>query len=474
MSISWRRRRAVTDSDIRAESSTTVERPSSHELRGLLSGAQRAVVMRLITLPISAISTIFVARLVVNEFGTQGFAVFALISGLVFLIPAGDLGVGAAVTDAVARRKIVGQAQVTRVLITTFRTLTTASAVVIAAGLIGGLLGLWSPLLGLGHEPEADWAAAAALATLGLSMLPSSANQMLLGSHRNDLVIALQTLASLATLLLVLTTALANWPLWVAVSAWGAGMTLSGITGLWLATRLRLPVTTALSRFMRPSAGGAKIRHMASPMLVIGVALPIAYQSDRIVLSWFSTLEQVGIYSLAAPVFAAALTLIGAAGTSLWPVFAAKRDLEDISYHIFGRLQFMFLAAGCVLASALLLFGPLITDFMSNGEISVSYEVLGSFGVLLIAYSSWFPIAMLLTSASNLRIQARLHSAMVVVNLGLSIPLAGQFGAAGPPLGSAIALGVTLTIPGLLLARRLYWVPRATGAEEPPGGTKSE
>ena len=71
----------------------------------LLGGAQSAVATRLLTLPISALSTIFVARLVIGEFGEEGFAVFALVSGLVFLVPAGDLGVGAAVTDAVARRR---------------------------------------------------------------------------------------------------------------------------------------------------------------------------------------------------------------------------------------------------------------------------------------------------------------------------------------------------------------------------------
>ena len=280
--------------------------------------------------------------------------------------------------------EIVGRDHLVRVLTTSFRTLASASCIVITIAVTGGLAGWWSPLLGLGDSSTVDWATTAALTALALSMVPSASNRLLVGSHRNDLAIAIQALAGFLTFLVVAFVALFGWSLSIAVSAWGIGAGLAGVLGLSLAQyRLRLPVGEALARTPHLQSRGARIRHMAGPMLIIGIAIPIAYQSDRMVLSWFSTLREVSVYSLAAPVFAATLTLVGAAGASLWPVFAERRGQTSILRTDFLRLQAMFLAAGVLLALLLLAFGPVITDFMSRGEITVSHEVMAGFGLLV-------------------------------------------------------------------------------------------
>jgi O-antigen/teichoic acid export membrane protein len=68
-------------------------------------------------------------------------------------------------------------------------------------------------------------------------------------------------------------------------------------------------------------------------MAVITVAMPIAYQSDRLLLSHLSDLGQVAIYAVGAQLYGALFGLVGAAGMSLWPVFARRRAHHPVTRH---------------------------------------------------------------------------------------------------------------------------------------------
>jgi hypothetical protein len=67
----------------------------------LLAGAKRAFFVRAVMLPVAAVAGLLAARITVSTLGVDGYALFALAVGLAALNPIGDLGVGAAVTDAV-------------------------------------------------------------------------------------------------------------------------------------------------------------------------------------------------------------------------------------------------------------------------------------------------------------------------------------------------------------------------------------
>ena len=70
----------------------------------LFSSAAQSFGARAFTLPVIAIAGLLLTRLVVSNVGEAGYATYALIVGLVALVPFLDLGIGAAVTDAVSRR----------------------------------------------------------------------------------------------------------------------------------------------------------------------------------------------------------------------------------------------------------------------------------------------------------------------------------------------------------------------------------
>lgn len=420
---------------------------------GLLGGAKAALAARILTVPATALVSVAAAPLIIAEFGSQGFAVYSLIVGLVYMLPARDLGVGAAMTDAVARREILGSESLVRVLVTSFRTLTVASCMVLLVGLSGAIAGVWSIALGLGRSSVVDWAAAAALASLAITLLPASSHRVLLGAHRNATSIYLQAGGGFVLLAVLVMVVTLHLPLWVAVSAWGLGSLVAGLGGMYIAQHsLAIPLWEALRRAARRGDAGARIRHMAVPMVVITIALPLAYQSDRIVLSWFSSLDDVAEYSLVAPLFAAALAVIGAAGQSLWPVFAERRDHGKEALGAVLSLEGLFFVGGAAAAVGLVVLGTPVTRFMGSGQVEPDIDVLVSFGLVIVAQAVWYPLAMFLTSPQDMRFQAWLHVVMLLGNLGLSIPLALVWGAAGPPTASALAVVVTLWIPGVLRA----------------------
>ena len=65
-----------------------------------------------------------------------------------------------------------------------------------------------------------------------------------------------------------------------------------------------------------------------------------------------------------------------------------------------------------------------------------------------------YPLGMYMTDARGLRFQAYMILAMVPVNLGLSIVLAGSLGAAGPVIGSLVGVVLFQYVANLLYVRR--------------------
>src|SRR5882724_13370517 len=61
-----------------------------------------SMLMRLSVIPVTGLATLLTARVVVSAIGVSGYGIAALVATLPALLPSADLGVGAAVTTAVA------------------------------------------------------------------------------------------------------------------------------------------------------------------------------------------------------------------------------------------------------------------------------------------------------------------------------------------------------------------------------------
>lgn len=416
----------------------------------LFTGAKRAFVVRATTMPVAVIAGLLAARVTVSTLGVDGYALFALVVGLAALNPIGDLGVGAAVTDAVARRQELGAERVQRVLRTSLRVLIVVALVLVLAAWALAALGAWAPLLGVSRSADVEVAVAIALTLFAVGIPLGLSNRVLLGAERNDIAIAFQGGASVISLLIVLLAAATHAPLWGYVAAPAAGVALTAVAAWPLASSVSgLPLLQTVRSALDRARRGARIVHLAGPMMVIMAALPIAYQSDRLLLSHLSSLGQVAVYSVGGQVYTSLLGLVGAAGMSLWPMFARRRAAQPVLRSELIKLTVVFALGGALLAGAMIVAGPWVAQFVSEGKIDVGYGVFAAFGLLLVVQASWFPTGMLLSDRDGLRFQAVTHVVMMVINLAVSAVLAHRIGAAGPVIGSVVAMVIAVWIPGV-------------------------
>jgi O-antigen/teichoic acid export membrane protein len=273
---------------------------------------------------------------------------------------------------------------------------------------------------------------------------------VLLGAERNDIALAFQGGSGVLALLIVLLAAAIHAPLWAYVAAPSAGAALAAAAAWPMASSasgLSLPDTVRSA--LVGARQGARIAHLAGPMLVITAALPIAFQSDRLLLSHLSNLRQVAVYAVGAQLYVPLLGLIGAAGMSLWPMFARRRAHQPIVRHELIKLSAVFTLVGMLLAVALIAAGPWVAQFVSRGKIDVGYGVFAAFGLLLVVQASWLPTGWLMTDRDGLRFQAVASVIMMVINVAASAVLAHRVGAAGPILSSAGAMFIAMWVPGV-------------------------
>ena len=414
----------------------------------------RSLVARAGVLPISAVAMLLTARTVVAAIGSSGYAVAALVATLPLLIPVTDLGVGAAVTTSMAEQR--HPEDVHRTLVTTLRVLVCVGLAFAAGGVAIAAASLWAPILGLPPSASVEWTVAASLALFGLSVPLGIGPRVLLGLGLNHLSILLQGVVAPLVLAISLVGRATGAGLWLFASAPAMALLAQGLVSCRVAARrgnldLRSVGTDALNRSIR----GAKVRHLAGPMAVISASLPIAYQSDRLILSHVSTLTEVTIYSAGAGLFSPMLAVVASSGQSLWPLFArARTQAPDRLRSLFLQACRTFVGLGLVLAAGLVVLGPKIATWTVHAQVIVPIGVMGAFALLVFVQALYYPTGMLLMDQQGLRLQAVTSVAMAVVNVCLSVYLATRLGAAGPILGSALSILVCMGLPGFRLARK--------------------
>ncbi len=410
------------------------------------------MLMRLGVIPVAGACGLLTARVVVSAIGVSGYGIAALVATLPALIPSADLGVGAAVTTAVARGD--SEPDIFAVVLASLRVLVSLATALVLLALVLAASSLWSVLLGLPSTPSVNWSIGASVAVFGLSLPLAIGSRVLLGGGRNHVSVVVYGLSAPLVLLLCLVARAAGTGLWLYAAAPAIASLITGLVACREAKRrTSVDLAAAFRNVLRPSARGARIRHIAGPMAIISACLPLAYQSDRLVLSHASTLTQLGIYSAGAAIFAPLLSVISSGGLALWPIFVRARLRDDANV----RRPFLsgmaaFSALGLLLAAGLVLFGPTLGTWMLRSDVAVPVSLMAGFGLLLVVHASYYPSGMLLTDPAGLRLQAKTSVAMLALNLPLSFVLASRIGAAGPALGSAVSIMFCMWVPGVRAA----------------------
>ncbi|WP_164700495.1 oligosaccharide flippase family protein [Modestobacter sp. KNN46-3] len=446
-------------SAVAAPTPRTAERAPSAEqdTRAVWRGVFRSGGVRMLVLPVSAVLGILVTRLVIDNYGLAAFAQYGLLVGIGTLLPFADLGMAAAVVNAVAASPDVrADDHLRRVVVTAVRILLCSAAVLTAVAVGITAAGLWPVLLGSGLLPGSGPLVAMACVVLIAVGLPVGIGQRVLaGLGRNHVAIAvlgLQTPLVLGTLVLFLATGVPGGSL-IAAVPFAVTLALSVVCTVIAARQLRPTLGRALRDVFRlRSVRGARVFDVAWPMLVQMIALPLAMQTDRLVLSHLVGPGELGEYNLASQMFTPIWAVVNAAGFTLWPVFARARARGAESSPLPMAAAFGALAAVMTLVVAVA--SPWLADLASGGVITLGPALVIAFGVLMVLQAVKYPMGMFLTDAPGLRYQAYMIVAMLPVNLGLSWVFASWWGAVGPVVGSVVGVLLFQVLGTLVYVRR--------------------
>ncbi len=444
--------------------SGTPER-SAH--RGLWSSVRRSAGAKILVLPVSAILGVVNVRLIIDHFGPAAFAQYGLLVAIGSLLPFADLGISAAVMN------VVGQSadprtdpKVHRTLVTAIRILIGSFAVLLTLALVITVLGLWPDLLGKGLDPRTgSLTAGMCLAAIAVSMLFGFGQRILAGAGRNHIsivVLGLQTPIVLGVLLVVIYGDVPFGP-YIAVIPYVVTLVLQMLTTV-SASRVISPMLGNAVRDVRRlrSVRGARVFDVAWPMLIQMIALPFAMQTDRLMLSHFSTKAQLAEYNLASQMFTPVWQVVTAGGFALWPIFAKQRASGGRRSPI--PISLAFGGAAAAVSVLIALASPWLSDLASGGRISLSLVLVVAFSVFMVFQALKYPLGMFMTDARGLRFQAYMIVAMAPINIAISYWLTLRLGAAGPIIGSLVGVALFQFAANYWYVRRR--LRRSANAEE--------
>ncbi|MDQ1583765.1 MAG: hypothetical protein QOF36_1819 [Microbacteriaceae bacterium] len=406
---------------------------------------------------VSGVIGIINSRLIIQNFGTDAYAQYGLLAALPALLPFADLGIAAVVINAVAGTPSPRTDDyVRRTVLTAFRILLVAGAIIIGVGIIISLLGWWPLLLGDGLLPDGgSLAAFLCLTTFGLVLPLSVGSRILVGLGKTSTQVLIQAVVAPFMLLSIATLVAVSAPAgsFLAVLSYIANALASAICLIVAARLIRPQLGTAFAQIPHPRRyPGVSAFGVAWPMLVQMIALPISMQTDRLLLSHLTHGTELAQYNLASQLFGLELQTIAAAGITFWPIYARARAERRIESPL--RPTLWFTLGGLGLGLALAAVTPWLAGFISTGKLVLDPWLIGGFVAFVALQAAKYPIGMYMTDQRGLTFQVWPILVSVPLNLGLSWWLIGVVGAGGPIIGSAISVALCQVIPNLWYVNR--------------------
>jgi hypothetical protein len=415
----------------------------------------RSMGTRVTVLPLQVAATALVTFLTIRTIGVEAYATVGLLVGLQGLFGFLNLGTSAAVSNAAGESLALGIEHLIRVSVTAARLTLLAGGVLVPLSGFVALLGWWPHILGRGDPKLLTLGALVAIVAVALLQPLSQGGSILMATGRTVLATWLNVAPSLVALVLVLGATLRHSsPILFVVFPYLAQVVVAMVGCIIAGRKVGFSLRTFMGLVIHRGFRGARIKYEARPALVMWVLLPLAYQTDRLLISHLSSSSQLASYNLAAQSFAALFSIVAVGSASLWGHYAKARVTASLpGVRAFSRLSLGFAGLGAILGIGYVIATPLAASLLSDGKVTVSALTLVSFGALLIVQSFHQPSAMLQTDRSGLWFNAGAVMAMTVLNLGLGMILTRPLGAAGPVLASVVALTFGLALPSFVRAR---------------------
>ena len=427
---------------------------------------------KVIVMGISGVLGIINSKLIIEHFGVDAYTQYGLLTSLPALLPFADLGIGAVVVNAVAGSSAVrSDVYARRAIVTAIRILLISGGVILAIAGVITIFGLWPTLLGGGlMKAGGNIAAFLCLAIFGLALPLTVGQRILVGLRKTTIQVASQAVVAPFLLLCIVTVVALAVPAgsFVSIFSFLANAVGSIVCLVWAARALRPQLGIAVREVFHPKrAPSVPSLAVAWPMLAQMLALPIAMQTDRLLLSHLTQGTQLAQYNLASQLFGIVLSTIFAAGVAFWPIYARARAAKRIESPL--KPTMWFFLGGLAFAAILAAISPFLANFISSGRITLDPWLIGGFVVFVSFQAAKYPIGMYMTDARGLKFQIIPILIMVPLNLGISWWLIGLVGAGGPIIGSAVSVLLCQIIPNFIYVRRDLAARRLAASAELAG-----
>lgn len=434
---------------------TTRTEPRSARSGSPWRGIGSAAIAKVLVMGVTGVVALFTSRLILQHFGVGAYAQYGLLASLPALVPFADLGIAAVIINAAAEADDPRSDRLLRRTITSaLRVLLVAGAIIAVGGLLLSALGLWPTILGPGLLDGGSWVAGACVVILGITLPLSIGARLLVGLGHNTTQIATQALTAPLILAMVGFSIAVGVPAGqqLAIFAYLASAAVAA-TSLCIAARILAP---QLGRAIREvprvrTEPGVRVMDLAGPMLVQMLALPVAMQTARILISHLGTATELAEYNLGSQLFGIALQTIAAAGIALWPMYARARAVQRVDSPFAATVW--FLLGGLVLAGGMAALSPWLVELISTGALALDPLLIVAFVAFVAVQAAKYPIGMYMTDVRGLRFQVLPTILMIPVSLGMSFWLIPPLGAAGCVLAITAAVGACQVVPNLIYVR---------------------
>lgn len=422
-----------------------------------------AAATKVVVMGVTGLVGLVTSRLIIQHYGVEAYAQYGLLASLPSLVPFADLGIAAVIINAAAATTDPRvDRMLRRTIVSALRVLLVSGGLIAITGLTLSALDLWPTILGPGLLEGGGWVAGACVVILGVTLPLTIGARLLVGLGHNTTQIATQALTAPIILTLVGVSVLLGLPAGekLAMFAYIASTTVAA-TSLYIAARLIAPQLGDAARAVPRlrSEPGVKVMNLAGPMLVQMLALPIAMQTSRIMISHLGGSAALAEYNLGAQLFGIALQTVSAAGIVLWPMYARARAEERVDSPY--AVTIWFLLGGLVLAGGMAVLSPVLVGIVAADMFTLDPLLIASFVVFVAVQAAKYPIGMYMTDVRGLRFQMLPTIIMVPLALGVSFWLIPLIGPAGSVLAVTSAVVLCQVIPNVLYVRRDMRIRRA-------------
>lgn len=431
-------------------------RQQARQRRKAWSSVGRTAVAKIVVMGVAGVFGLINTRLIISHFGPDAWAQYGLLASFPGLMPFTDLGIGAVILNVVAGSEDPSRdSAVRRTVVTATRVLLVSALVICTLAVVIGLLGLWPTVLGAklmeGGGATATWC----LVIYAMALPLGIGQRVIVGMGRSATQVISQGVVSPAMTCLLLMVVLARLEAGNAISVLSyLANTLVSIICIVVAWRATRPLLREVLRDVPRlrAVPGVPIRGTAGPQLIQSLVIPIAFQTDRLLLSHLGASQSLAQYNLAANLFNLLTQTITVAGVAMWPLFARARARGQVESPIVPAL--LFGAGGLAVGLALAGATPWVAHVLSDGQIVLPTVLVLAFLGYVVVEAAKQPLGMYMTDPRGLRFQVVPVLVLVPVNFAISWILIAPLGPAGPVMGSVISVILCQLLPYSWWVRR--------------------